>query len=432
MASPEVRHDVIKLLPSIELGSVVMNGAVHDRASSALDERLADIAYVRANYGLEFHTRPSVADEAERLSREGFDIAFTNPHDIHALDPETQLQIDQYAAILAANPKEGAQLFLQPPAMKNWGPLTKRAIALHTLYGASTLQRLGEGIDPAIYDKSLFPKGGTMISANAIIRAEKADRPDKAEQIIGSYQRFVEQPIDPISRAFYQGSLDARAVRTRALTTIDEVTDHFANVAPGTKLKSASLACGAAGPVKDLIQSMEANLDVEFDEAVLVDKDPMALASAAALTEDIAHKVRIEHRNLLTEPLTDYIEPHSIDVVDLLGLFEYIPNDDRKGHWAAALLKQVKEIVKPGGVIVFGNMLADRDQQAFFSKVVKWPSLEQRTVEDVMDIVQEAGFDLSTLKTRIPAKEGVYAVYTIAVPGEEPTPDVPQTNHFAA
>lgn len=433
MASPEVKLFSVKEVPSTELGYVALgNPALHtsELPAALVEDRLQEAAYVDADPT--FHVQSSVVEEVRQLTLRGVDVKFTNPFDIHALDPDTQLRVDAHIAALAEHP-DGGKLFLQPSAMGKWGPLTKRAIALHTLYNARSLNLLGEGISESIYDKPMFPKGDQLVSAADIIRAEKADRPDKAEQIITSYKDFVNEPIDPVSREFYQGSLDARAVRTRALTAIEEVSEHFADVQPGTKLKSASLACGAAGPVKELIQDMEANLGVEFSEAILVDKDPMALASAAAVTDDIAKKVRIEHRDLLAEKLTDYIEPQSVDVVDLLGLFEYIPEQERIGNWATQLLKNVKEIVKPGGVIVFGNMLNARDQQKFFTDVVKWPRLYQRSVQEVLDIIGKAGFDPDDVNVRIPAKEGVYAVYTISIPKEnEETPSGPGTSQFAA
>src|SRR6266511_4583517 len=259
MASPEV----ITLQVPAPYGDIGRAAIDPTLAFQQLEiaQRLSEAEYVDA--APDFHTAPSVVAEVKELIAAGVDIKFTNPLDIHALDPDAQLRVDTAADQLAHDPN-GAAKFLSAPAMAKWGPLTKRAIALHTLYGASTLNTLGEGISPAVYEKPLFPKAdGQVLSAADIIRAEKAARPEKAEQIITSYTDFVQEPIDPDSRLFYQGSMDARAVRTRALTATEEVVEHFAHAAPGTKMKSASLACGAAGPVKDLVQAMEDQKGVE-------------------------------------------------------------------------------------------------------------------------------------------------------------------------
>ena len=146
-----------------------------------------------------------------------------------------------------------------------------------------------------------------------------------------------------------------------------------------------------------------------FEEVILLDQDPMALATANALAEsnDVQAKVTLHLGDLLNDNLTDKIAPHSVDVVDLLGLFEYIPDDNRIGHWASALLSKVKDIVRPGGYIVFGNMLNERPQQQFFRGVVKWPPLQQRTVEAVSNIVEAAGFSCNDLQARIPSEGGL-------------------------
>lgn len=398
---------------SIEFISSAASANLHPIEHGSEQERLEVCDYVESNP--DYHTDSAVVDEVRDLVKSGFDVAFTDPLDPHGLDPETQSSVDGFADYLVAEGKtNGRAAFLAPEAMGAWAPLTKRAIALHPLYNASTALTLGEGIDPAIYDMPLFDGK----SAAQITREEKAAYPAKAEAIIDSYRTFVETPIDDMSRVFYQGSMDGRAVRTRAFTTASEVESHFAERGIDHPLVSASLACGAAGPVAGLVKSMEAK-GAEFGEVILVDKDQMALASAVSLTAGlgIGDKVRVERKDLLAEPLTNYVPEHSVDVVDLLGLFEYIPNNERM-PMAQALLQGVSQITRPGGVIVFGNMLTERPQQAFFKDIVQWPRLEQRTVRETLSIIQAAGFDMKNVKVRIPAKEGVYAVYTIAVPDE--------------
>jgi hypothetical protein len=304
--------------------------------------------------------------------------------------------------------------------MRHWAPLTKRAIALQPLYGANRLKTLGDGIKVEAYDAPIFTdENGNKRSAKEILFAEK--RPEKAEEIYRNHVDFVNAPIDDLSRMFYRGSRDGEAIRSRAILTTDLVLQHFKRRRDEGKdehpLRSVSLACGAAGPVYQIIKELE-NESFDVGEVVLVDKDEMALASAYSLgeSENVTDKIRIERQDLFGKELTDYIAPKSVDVVDLLGLFEYVPNSERFGMYATQLLKRVKEIVSPGGLIVFGNMLADRDQQEFFDQVVKWPPLQQRKVQEVLSIIESAGYNLSDVKTRIAATDGVYAVYAVRVP----------------
>ncbi|TXG76735.1 hypothetical protein E6P97_02990 [Patescibacteria group bacterium] len=364
----------------------------------------------------------SVAHEVETMQTEGLDVAFVDPYDPHAATVEGQQELDNMAEYLEeleqASPGAGAELFLQPEAMKYWGPLTKRAIALHPLYRASVAKLLGDGITPDAYERPIFdatsPDGTIhLMSAKDVLFEGKT--PEKAQKILDSYLSFIGAPIDPVSRLFYMASKDAAGVRTRAYTAMDMVRDHIGteeSMRGRQDLVSASLACGAAGPVYELVHSLREQGN-DFSRVILVDKDEMALASASALAEaaDVEEVVDIQRRDLLAEELTDYIEPGSADIVDLLGLYEYLPKD-----FGVMLLEKVKQIVRPGGMIVFGNMLNERPQQTLFSDVAKWPALEQRGVKEVYEMCERAGFSAEHVTTRVPARQGVYAVYAIKVP----------------
>jgi hypothetical protein len=59
-------------------------------------------------------------------------------------------------------------------------------------------------------------------------------------------------------------------------------------------------------------------------------------------------------------------------------------------------------------------MLTERPQQGFFNYV--WPKLEQRTMTDVLDIIEGAGFSKEDVVVRAPSEDAVYAVYAIKVP----------------
>ena len=214
-----------------------------------------------------------------------------------------------------------------------------------------------------------------------------------------------------------RNNIDARAVRTRANEAMEMAADYIEqklSQSNGQELVSASLACGAAGPVYNLVNGLS-NKGYGFSKIILTDSDPMALATAVGLAENtnLEQKIDIQLRNLITEPLTSFIKEKSVDLVDLLGLFEYLPKE-----LSIELLNKVREIVKPGGLIIFGNMLDERPQQQFFSNVVQWPSLQQRSIKEVLGIVHKAGFSLNETSVRVPT-EGVYAVYSIVASGDD-------------
>lgn len=357
---------------------------------------------------------PAVLAELQHLTSIGLNVATLAVPDRHQPDVRRQSMIDKAVAALERSPT-GADQFRSYPALGMWSSLVKRAIALHTLYNPHA-GTVGEGIDPAVYDAPLFDGS----SATSLLHQRLS--PPVADDWISKYRAFLPTVIDDGdgaavgSRDFFTGTADARAVRTRATAAMNLAVGHINRqpcLAERQDLVTASLACGAAGPVYELLNGLRC-LGHGCSRVILVDQDPMALATAASLAEraGVADMVSLELHDLLTDKITDYIAPRSVDLVDLLGLFEYIPNDDRRGRLAEALLTDVGAIVRPGGLIVFGNMLKQRPQQDFFSRVVKWPRLQQRTITEVLAILTAAGYSTTDVTVRIP-EEGVYAVYAV-------------------
>ena len=111
---------------------------------------------------------------------------------------------------------------------------------------------MGQGIAADAYDRPLFDGKSAKVVLGEQISNEKADK------FIKLYEAFVPTLIDDgdeitlASRDFFMGVKDAEAVRTRATTAMELVADHIERdplLADRTNLVSASLACGAAGPV---------------------------------------------------------------------------------------------------------------------------------------------------------------------------------------
>ncbi len=371
------------------------------------------IGYENLNIDIDFrYIKPEVIDEVEILKASSLDVEIINVYDHERPNDHRQMLIDKKVEELENSPN-GYDEFRKYSRVSKWVPLTKRAIALHSIYNPND-QFLGQGIDPDIYEKKIFDgKSATDILAEA-----KGD--ESSQRILNAYKSFITAKNDRGTnkavgtRDFLTGVIDCRSVRTRAIVAMELAYDHIENdpsINNKNDLISASLACGAAGPVYNLVNQLSAR-GHDFSKVILVDSDPMALATAICLGrgQNLENKIDPKLKNLLLDPLTSFIEPNSVDIIDLLGLFEYLPTE-----YGLELLRKTKDIVKPGGLILFGNMLDKRPQQKFFSNVVKWPTLQQRRISDVIDMIKLSGFDLDNLKIRVPS-EGVYGVYAIKVP----------------
>ncbi len=401
-----------------------------------------DPYHIRDNLDGIYHTEPEVIEEVIDLRARGYNVSFVAPDDPHRLSPIGQKLVDELIAELEGNP-DGKGIFESFDAMQIWTKHTMRAIALGPLYQAGTAERLGEGIASDAYRKPIFSRSGEKDLLSAAQYMER-DKPTRWESIVTKYETFVETPIDEMSRLFYRGSLDARAVRTRAYTAANMIVTYFDSEQPNDdhELVIASVACGAAGPMCETAEELE-DAGHNVGRMYLLDQDVMALASGFSLMESkgLSEKASLVVINLMTGRLSESIEEGSVDVADILGLFEYfdnkttvrelfaalkvdiehIPEDERDLGLASALLRQVGKLMRPGGIIVFGNMLKHRQQNKFFSDIVGWPQLQNRSIEEVMEIVEQAGFDPADMLVQIPAEEGLYAVYGLGIPSESHT-----------
>jgi hypothetical protein len=383
---------------------------------------------LRAEYLFESLPDPYQRVDAEirLLQSQGYDVAWSDTKDYVEADPDRQAFTDAAIDGMTAETRialergdENPQIMYDSavrPAFAQevggWGHLRMRAIALQTLYAEKPLT-LGDDIDPAVF-RSKIPINGTLQSpAEILIEAmAKTGKEDEAEKIVAHHEAFVGTPIDENSRLIFELSKDAQAIRTRAVLASKIISEHFANTGKDT-ITSASLACGAATPIYGIVRGLE-QLGIKTDKITLADIDPLALAAAYSLAESagLQDRVDLQHTNLITGDLTELIGDNGVDVIDLLGLFEYL-----RPHTAAKLLKRAAATVKDEGIIVFGNMLKDRPQQQFFTDVVQWPSLQQRTIAEVIELVKKAGFDpKNDLSIRIPSGECVYAIYALKMP----------------
>jgi hypothetical protein len=79
---------------------------------------------------------------------------------------------------------------------------------------------------------------------------------------------------------------------------------------------------------------------------------------------------------------------------------------------AIEFLETAYSLLKPGGVLVLGNMRDTHPQLDFTTKVVRWPYIRPRSLDRVMDIVKKAGINPKNV-TLYQAGDNVYTVAAI-------------------
>lgn len=227
------------------------------------------------------------------------------------------------------------------------------------------------------------------------------------------------QEIDPKTRNYFLHSLDAIAIRARAAIMSAIAAGYLA---PRGTTRWASLACGAAIPVFRTLESQASgHVDV-----TLIDLDADALAHAAELAsrkgfhEDTDFRLLQRHliRDLVaTSRLVDELGAESMDFVDMLGIFEYIPDEFNGFKSAAAFLQNAFRLVKPGGALVAANMLDTHPLLDFNQRGVGWPQIYPRSQAEILRVIANAGIPAEQVTMTIP-DDGIYAVVEIRKPAE--------------
>jgi hypothetical protein len=349
-------------------------------------------------------------EEVRSLRSARVDVEVADVTDFHQLDAPDQAAADAAAAAMESDVVHGAGTLRQSASMVTWTKFLTKAVSLHPLYSAATLACLGEGLGEDAFDIPLDLGRGRVMTARQALAAHKGDA--AADQEIDDYLAFIRAPFDDWCRFLFRGLPDGRGIRNRAAVAADLVIAHFAG-SDRRELVSASLACGAAGPVYALVESLEARLGVLVTAVALVDIDVMALASAFSLAQgtSVAGRVRLLQQNLLRGPLAgEGLPARSVHIADALGIIEYLPE-----RMATALLARVREeLMAPGGVVVIGNMLRHRPQTVFLQGVVGWPPMHQRDISTMLRLLDAAGYDVGRARVRV-TPDGVYAVYAVPV-----------------
>lgn len=238
------------------------------------------------------------------------------------------------------------------------------------------------------------------------------------------------------TRNWIRNLADGRGIRSRA-----HVLDALL-VAEAANSRSAqrwlSLACGAAQPVL-IAAATAASRGTRTPLVTLADLDKQALRLAQSYAEGhgVAAQTTVVRTNVLQpegfghrsarpgrRSPDSWVE--AFDVVDAVGILEYLRAPDWRYHYRGVMrsgrtlagtmtfLRNAFACVRPGGLLVVGNMLDSHPQLGFTLDVVQWPHIQPRGVETMLEMFRDAGLQ-GQIDVYLPS-DGVYAVYAIRKP----------------
>ena len=251
------------------------------------------------------------------------------------------------------------------------------------------------------------------------------------------------KPVSPVVRDWACNILDAHGIRSRGEIVQDILSRHAIDQASlgATEQQWVSLACGAAQPVCQALRHIKENGHA-VPRVTLVDLDRSALRAAKTYAQAMKVKQSIDVRcmnilrpqgvvlpavnaqtNVAARALRRQIglEAATYDAVDAVGILEYVPevlSDESPTALqvnAATFLANAAQLVKPGGLLLVGNMRDTHPQLGFTLNVVQWPHIQPRSIETMQRIVEVAGLGDWRVDVYCP-DDGVYAVYAMRRP----------------
>lgn len=262
------------------------------------------------------------------------------------------------------------------------------------------------------------------------------------------YDPSIEQlangkPVSSVVRDWACNILDAHGIRSRGKIVQDILAGHVMNQASlgAAEQQWVSLACGAAQPVCHALRQIKESGGT-MPRVTLVDLDQSALSAAKAYAQEMEVRqfTDVCRMNILCAqgvvlPAVDAqtnmaaralrrqvgLEAATYDAVDAVGILEYVPevlSDESPTALqvnAATFLANAAQLVKPGGLLLVGNMRDTHPQLGFTLNVVQWPYIQPRSIETMQRIVEVAGLGDWRVDVYCP-DDGVYAVYAMRRP----------------
>jgi SAM-dependent methyltransferase len=335
---------------------------------------------------------------------DGAPVAMVTINDPHALPAHEQLVADGLVAELEAQARrarrsgyEGCSGLYHAeryPSLPQWLALRGSGLALHPLYRPSQARRLVHGFGFSDFLAPLFDGESAVDVLRALLGAERA------APVIERHRVFCETPMTDEARLLLGGTIDARAVRQRALIATHTIAAGRSRWSGGARI--AAVGAGAGEAVAQIAASLDAS------SLTLIDRDPMALAAASVVTRERVPGLRVHAALARRGAVAELATAGRFDVIDLTCALGALPDGA-----VVELLRGARRVLRPGGIVVAASMLDRRPQQTLFDDVLRWPAVSQRSAPALAGLIEAAGFPPSQVSLAIPATAPVHVIATI-------------------
>lgn len=329
-------------------------------------------------------------------------------------------------------------LLYGPVQGEAWHDQRGSATALLSIQAAHDLETgEGDGIYPtmsAMLDETVldhrFDEGNSltgqtlreaMISTGGRFYGKNEEQSARyADKKLAELDRFIHTPSSPDFADIVRYCSDSLGIRSRKEIVRQQIDQHVTGLLeedPERKeMLLLSVGCGTALPIFEV--ALDARKNGVEAKLLLLDQDPIALASAVTLARKMGLEDNIEvHCERLFSKfgkpidMQKLLRGRQLDVVEDSGLREYLPDRIYK-----ALAKESWDALRPGGLMTSGNMNVNRPQPEFLHNLMGWlPKVQMRTINECIALHEKAGIPAEHMQLKV-TQEGVYTVYVSRKP----------------
>lgn len=410
-----------------EQGLDVSVGRTYDRAYKSPEEITRIYSYLHESDGI-------LANYRRGLTRGS--LAVRALYLVGAVLPGIRRKID-YEMDRRLEPVRTKRLFgASETDSQPWHQQRGRALALLTIASAHDLRVAGE--DGGLYDTMSGPLDMSVIDyrfgdensnlggkslAEALIWSEQQfsgksfeEARRRTERRLVQTREFLEARTTRKFKDVVQYCTDSLGIRSRKEEMNQEVHDYIKKRLDNGEgvdgMTVMSFGCGTALPMLEVMQQIKEESN-QCPKIILLDQDPLALASAAVLADKmgLSGNIQLECHRLFSRcgsplDLKKVLGERKIDISEDSGLREYLPDTVYMN-----LTKETWKHLREGGLMVTGNMNKNRPQAEFLHGMMGWkPKVIMRSIADGFRLHGKAGVDSRNTRARV-TRDGVYTLF---------------------
>lgn len=281
-------------------------------------------------------------------------------------------------------------------------------------------------IDESLFDEKIagVPLRDMMIKAEVVNHDKTQQEVARAvDERINNVREFINAPVTPKFAEVIKYCTDSLGIRERGDLVKKITIGHVLGINMRNENRSIddmlvmSFGCGTGLPTLQMLKELKEETG-QAPTAILIDQDPLALAAAQNLAKKMGleNNVEIHCHRLFSKfgrplGLKKVLKGRQVDVMEDSGLREYLPDMVHK-----KLTEESWGFLRDGGLMITGNMNANRPQKDFPHGLMGWtPNVIMRPLARSLKLLQAAGVSKDNITANITAS-GVYSVFAVEKP----------------